>query len=89
MRARLSADTRFIGAGYGHPTQDGETATDLARAEGLALDPTYTAKAFACALWHVHSRAAPNILYWHTLSSAPMEPLLDASPGRQSPDIAP
>jgi len=85
VRARLSADTRFIGAGYGHPTQDGEAATDLARAEGLVLDPTYTAKAFACALWHVHSRAAPNILYWHTLSSAPMEPLL----GPQSLPIAP
>jgi 1-aminocyclopropane-1-carboxylate deaminase/D-cysteine desulfhydrase-like pyridoxal-dependent ACC family enzyme len=78
MRARLSADARFVGAGYGHPTDDGDAATDLARTAGLVLDPTYTAKAFACALWHVHSRAAPNILYWHTLSSAPMEPLLDS-----------
>jgi hypothetical protein len=69
-------DVRFLGAGYGHATAEGESATRDARAVGLSLDPTYTAKAFACALWWVRARRAPRVLYWHTLSSAPMAPLL-------------
>jgi D-cysteine desulfhydrase len=76
MRKRLVLDARFLGAGYGHSTPEGTAATEVAQGVGLTLDPTYTAKAFACALWHVRARAASVILYWHTLSSAPMEPLL-------------
>ena len=51
------------------------TARDAA---GLELDPTYTAKAFAAALWHVRARRGRHILYWHTLSS--VEPPDLASP---------
>ena len=81
MRARLTMDARFLGAGYGHPTDDGEKATALARdVAGLTLDPTYTAKAFASALWHVRARRGRVVLYWHTLSSAPLEPLLVGAP---------
>jgi 1-aminocyclopropane-1-carboxylate deaminase/D-cysteine desulfhydrase-like pyridoxal-dependent ACC family enzyme len=80
-RVKLETDTRFLGAGYGCPTPEGEEATALARVHGgLTLDPTYTAKAFACALWFVRARRASTILYWHTLSSAPMAPLLAAGP---------
>jgi 1-aminocyclopropane-1-carboxylate deaminase/D-cysteine desulfhydrase-like pyridoxal-dependent ACC family enzyme len=78
---RLETDARFLGAGYGSPTPEGEEATALARIHGgLELDPTYTAKAFAGALWFVRARRAATVLYWHTLSSAPMAPLLAAAP---------
>jgi 1-aminocyclopropane-1-carboxylate deaminase/D-cysteine desulfhydrase-like pyridoxal-dependent ACC family enzyme len=81
VRSRLHVDARFLGAGYAHPTDDGAAAIELARDHAaLALDPTYTAKAFACALWYLRARRAAHVLYWHTLSSAPMEPLLDAAP---------
>ncbi len=85
LAGRLTVDARFVGAGYGHATPEGDEATALAREHaGLALDPTYTAKAFACALRHVceasHGGHAA-VLYWHTLSSAPLEPLFAGKPG--------
>jgi 1-aminocyclopropane-1-carboxylate deaminase/D-cysteine desulfhydrase-like pyridoxal-dependent ACC family enzyme len=85
MRARLSMDARFIGAGYGRAIAAGGEATRLAEdAAGLLLDPTYTAKAFASALWHVRARRGRHIVYWHTLSSAPMAPLLEGAPSEGS-----
>jgi D-cysteine desulfhydrase len=48
--ARLTIDPRFFGSGYGHPTDAGERAQAEAAGRGLALEPTYTAKSFACAL---------------------------------------
>lgn len=36
-----------LGAGYGHPTAAAVRAAELAAADGLALDPVYTAKAMA------------------------------------------
>lgn len=54
----LSIDARFIGAGYGHASADGERVTELARSFGLELEPTYTAKAFAAALsWATSTRS--------------------------------
>jgi 1-aminocyclopropane-1-carboxylate deaminase/D-cysteine desulfhydrase-like pyridoxal-dependent ACC family enzyme len=88
LRARLSIDARFLGAGYGHPTTHGAEAIELARAAaGLELDPTYTAKAFAAALWYVGARRARRILYWHTLSSAPIQPLLEGAPPEDAVDL--
>jgi 1-aminocyclopropane-1-carboxylate deaminase/D-cysteine desulfhydrase-like pyridoxal-dependent ACC family enzyme len=83
---RLDMDTRFLGRGYGHSTAEGDEATQIARASGLVLDPTYTAKAFASALWHVRARQGRVILYWHTLSSAPMGPLLARAPNESELD---
>jgi 1-aminocyclopropane-1-carboxylate deaminase/D-cysteine desulfhydrase-like pyridoxal-dependent ACC family enzyme len=81
IEARLTADARFMGGGYGHAIEAGDEATRVADgAAGLTLDPTYTAKAFASALWHVRARRGRHILYWHTLSSAPMAPLLEGAP---------
>jgi len=78
----------FFGEGYGQPSQAGNDAMSLAREHGgLGLDPTYTAKAFAAAL--ASARGTPDVvpthrrrrvLYWHTLSSAPMTPLLAGGP---------
>ena len=50
-------DARFLGEGYGYATAAGEEATRIAREHaGITLDPTYTAKAFASALWHLRAR---------------------------------
>jgi hypothetical protein len=73
-------DARYLGPGYGHTTSWGEHAREVARACGLDVDPTYTAKTFAAALDLVAIRRAKTILYWHTLSSAPMTPLLEGAP---------
>jgi 1-aminocyclopropane-1-carboxylate deaminase/D-cysteine desulfhydrase-like pyridoxal-dependent ACC family enzyme len=75
-------DGAHLGGGYGHPTEAGESATLSARRIGLELDPTYTAKTFARALEEL--RATPGakrtVLYWHTLSAAPLTPLLENAP---------
>jgi D-cysteine desulfhydrase len=78
--ARLSTDPRFLGRGYGERLPDGDEVARIASAAGLALDTTYTEKAFASALWHVRARRGRTILYWHTLSSAPMHRLLATAP---------
>lgn len=80
--ARLTLRAEYMGAGYGEPTSRGEAATRRAAQVGLTLDPTYTAKAFAAALDEVE-RSTSNkrvLLYWHTLSSAPLAPLLENAP---------
>lgn len=70
----------------------------------IVLDPTYTAKAFASALSLVHEPRSdvllpepgcgavvqqPRcVLYWHTLSSAPMQRLLAGAPTEDALDPA-
>lgn len=75
---RIDVEGQWIGRGYGHPTEAGEAATEVARQAGLTLDMTYTSKAFACALAHAEGRQPGEVLYWHTLSTAPLERLLAA-----------
>lgn len=59
--ARLVVTTDFLGAGYGHPTRESESA--LQRADELELEPVYTAKAMAAAL----ALDAPGpVLFLHT-----------------------
>lgn len=43
----LLVTDRWLGPGYGHPTAEARLAHDRAVAEGLDLDPVYTAKACA------------------------------------------
>lgn len=76
---RLAFDHRFLGDGYGWATPEGDAATRDARDVDLTLDATYTAKAFAAALWHVRARRSRRVLYVHTLSSASMAPLLEGT----------
>ena len=83
---RLEIDTRWLGAGYGHSTEAGDAAESAARAVGIALDPTYTAKTFAAAMDRARGKGG-TVLYWHTLSSAPMDPLLQGAPKEE--DLAP
>jgi 1-aminocyclopropane-1-carboxylate deaminase/D-cysteine desulfhydrase-like pyridoxal-dependent ACC family enzyme len=89
---RLSIDRRWLGPGYGFPTDAGARATDDAARAGLVLDPTYTAKTFAAALERVEglrdSGSPKTVLYWHTLSSAPVAPLLEGAPAERALDPA-
>jgi 1-aminocyclopropane-1-carboxylate deaminase/D-cysteine desulfhydrase-like pyridoxal-dependent ACC family enzyme len=68
--ADVTVDDRFVGEGYGIPTDASRHAIDLvARTEALFLDPTYTAKAMAGLIDLVQARAfAPDqtVLFWHT-----------------------
>jgi D-cysteine desulfhydrase len=88
----LCVDGSFVGRGYGYPSDAGENASELARSFGLALEPTYTAKAFAAALRWASSTDSHNppsklrlhqrqtYLYWHTLSAVPLDALLAGAP---------
>ena len=56
-----------LGAGYGHRTEAGERAAALAAADGLVLDPVYTAKAMAGLLaLREARRLADPVLFVHT-----------------------
>jgi len=80
VTARLEVNQDYLGEGYGHPTAAGERASREAARSGLMLDDTYTAKAFAAALDRVALGRERVVLFWHTLSSAEMAPLLVDSP---------
>jgi 1-aminocyclopropane-1-carboxylate deaminase/D-cysteine desulfhydrase-like pyridoxal-dependent ACC family enzyme len=86
LERHLEIDRRYLGAGYGYSTPSGEGAIAAARAVGICLDSTYTAKAFAAALDRVAGGRERTILYWHTLSSASMTPLLEGAPDAGSID---
>ena len=86
LRHRIVPTTKYLGRGYGEPTEAGARATEEAKGVGLVLDPTYTAKCFAAALDVVASESYANVLYWHTLSSAPMAPLLVGAPAEETID---
>ncbi|MEO7033422.1 MAG: pyridoxal-phosphate dependent enzyme [Polyangiaceae bacterium] len=77
---RLEVERGHLGAGYGHATPQSAAATEKAAQAGIVLDPTYTAKAFAAALARVTRGSERHILYWQTLSSAPLAPLLVGAP---------
>jgi D-cysteine desulfhydrase family pyridoxal phosphate-dependent enzyme len=68
--AAVEVDDRFVGQGYGLSTQESSAATEqVARLEGLFLDPTYTAKAMAGLLAHLEEgrfEAGQTVLFWHT-----------------------
>jgi 1-aminocyclopropane-1-carboxylate deaminase/D-cysteine desulfhydrase-like pyridoxal-dependent ACC family enzyme len=83
VEARLEIETSYLGDGYGHASAVGAHATREAAKLGITLDDTYTAKAFAAALARVAQGREQTILYWQTLSSAPMAPLLLGAPEEQ------
>ena len=64
----IDLDGRFIGAGYGRPTEAAQEAGDLlARTEAILVDPIYTAKALAGLVAGVRSGAwdGERIVFWH------------------------
>jgi 1-aminocyclopropane-1-carboxylate deaminase/D-cysteine desulfhydrase-like pyridoxal-dependent ACC family enzyme len=74
----LEITDRYLGRGYGYATPACEAAIRMAAGYGLTLDATYTGKACAAALDRPPSD--DPVLFWHTLSSAPMAPLLEGAP---------
>ncbi len=86
LSRRLEIDGGYVGGGYGEPTAAGRNAMQHAANLGLALELTYTAKAFARVLAQRATQQKPEKwLYWHTLSSAPLAPLF--GPGdTETPD---
>jgi 1-aminocyclopropane-1-carboxylate deaminase/D-cysteine desulfhydrase-like pyridoxal-dependent ACC family enzyme len=76
---RLKLRSDAVGGGYGVPSAAAERTTKIAAYVGLKLDPTYTSKACTVACELARTDTEPT-LYWHTLSSAPLEPLLASAP---------
>lgn len=66
----IEVDDRFVGGGYGVPSDASREALELAaRAEALFLDPTYTAKAMAALIAYVRQQRfgeGQTVLFWHT-----------------------
>ncbi len=66
----IEVDDRFVGDGYGIPTDGSREAIELAaRTEAIFLDPTYTAKAMAGLIAYVRQQRfveGQTILFWHT-----------------------
>jgi len=66
----ILVDDRFVGPGYGLPTDAMKEAVDLvARTEGLLLDPVYTGKAMAGLIALVREgrfAQGDQVLFWHT-----------------------
>lgn len=66
----VEVDARFIGEGYGVPTDASlEAQSLLARTEALVVDHTYTAKALAGLVGWVREgrfRESDTVLFWHT-----------------------
>jgi D-cysteine desulfhydrase len=58
--------TNAMGAGYGHPSAEGEAARTLAARHGLRLDPTYGAKAFSFLL--NPTQGIQRAVFWHTFA---------------------
>lgn len=79
--ARIVVSGSEVGEGYGFATESGRRATEVAKASaGLDLDPTYTAKAFACALEEVARGEHRTIVFLHTLSSVSLAGRLGTAP---------
>ena len=68
--AEVIVDDRFVGDGYGIPSDASrEAVTLLARTEALFLDHTYTAKAMAGLIARCRAgefRDTQTVLFWHT-----------------------
>jgi len=68
--ADIDVDDRFVGGGYGVPTDASREAIALtARTDAIFLDPTYTAKAMAALIAYVRQQrfvSGQTVVFWHT-----------------------
>ncbi len=71
-RERLVFDRRELGRGYGYGTERGAQAGEMARALGLAVEPTYTEKSFAAALALQQREPDARILFLQTRAPTPL-----------------
>jgi D-cysteine desulfhydrase len=78
----------YFGDGYGVPTRAASNASRLLKErEGIRLDMTYTAKAFAAVYDCCQSQAKPAapVLYWHTYNSVDLADQANSVDYRQLP----
>lgn len=80
LSRRIRVESNFLGRGYGRSTAAGTEAIARAATEGLTLEDTYTGKTFAAALEFVTRTPDRTVLFWNTLSSASLDPLLVGAP---------
>lgn len=74
-RASLRMRHKSFGPGYARGNEQTAEAVAFAKEQlDLALDETYTGKTMATLLmdWREHGGDHGNVLYWHTLNSAPL-----------------
>lgn len=76
----LHIDSSQREGGYGTPNDAGLKAIVIGNEDGLVLDPTYTAKTFAALLDAAPQQQNRRLLYWHTLSSVDLDPLVATAP---------
>jgi len=73
-------DEAELGEGSGTPTSRAREAMRLCEQHGLHLDATYTGKTFAAVTRLLRDGECERVLYIHTLSSAPLAPLMKDAP---------
>jgi D-cysteine desulfhydrase len=84
----LEIDGRELGPGYGIATAFGHEALSLfARTEGLALEPTYSAKAAAAFVRAARERREGPLLFWSTKSSAALPAVASEQLGLAAPRL--
>jgi 1-aminocyclopropane-1-carboxylate deaminase/D-cysteine desulfhydrase-like pyridoxal-dependent ACC family enzyme len=66
IAAPVIHEAGFYAGGYGIPGAAGLEAIDIARRDGLDLDPTYAAKAFAALVAEARARPGGPFLFLHT-----------------------
>jgi 1-aminocyclopropane-1-carboxylate deaminase/D-cysteine desulfhydrase-like pyridoxal-dependent ACC family enzyme len=71
VRARISIDGAELGRGYALTTPRADRARSIAAAEGLALETTYTAKAFASLVRDAREGHVKRALFWMTHDPRP------------------
>jgi D-cysteine desulfhydrase len=78
----IEIERAHLGGGYGVATEAGETASRIALdLEGIRLEPTYTAKAFAAFVDAARSgRYGGRLLFWNTFSSVDPMAAIDRLP---------
>jgi D-cysteine desulfhydrase len=85
LGSKLSVDGRFLGRGYGYPTDAGARSIRAFHdVGGPELDTTYSAKSAACFLDILARRVPGTTLYWATKSTAPLPdvPVPEQAPRR-------
>jgi 1-aminocyclopropane-1-carboxylate deaminase/D-cysteine desulfhydrase-like pyridoxal-dependent ACC family enzyme len=85
----LNLNTDFTGSGYGQFTKDGKKAIEIIyKTEGIKLDGTYTAKAFAALLYNITNDIISKdktILFWNTFCSDDFDTILETENYKQLP----
>jgi D-cysteine desulfhydrase len=85
---RLVIAGDYLGKGYAEPTIKGARAIELAARHDLALEHTYTAKAFAAIVDAARRAPDRRVLYWHTHASQTLD-VSDVDASRLPPELRP